>query len=413
MSCFLRLLLSTSVVASVVSCARSGGHKDPDTLTVLTESAPKNLDPRFTLDTQGVKIWRLIFAGLTRVGRDVAMEPDVATRWEILDGGRTYVFYLRPDVFFHDGTPLTSEDVAYTYSSILDPAVKSPFRGVFADRLARIETRGPHVIAFHMKKPIGTFLADVALGIVPKHRGADLKNFPQAPMGAGPWIFESWREGEEVRLRANPRYHDGAPKMAKLALRVVRNEVTRYLELKAGKADLVQNGLSPLYLRVIAGEPSLKVVRAPSILTTYLAFNLRDPFLKDVRVRRAIAHALDPNELIAQKLQGFARPATGLFAPLHWVYEGSVRRYPHDLALARQLLNFGITLDAMADECRPNFLCNYLYELAGHFARFYEACPVLKSEGAERATRLLLCELTGRVLKQGLEILGIETLEQM
>ena len=71
------------------------------------------------------------------------------------------------------------------------------------------------------------------------------------------------------------------------------------------------------------------------------------------------------------------------------------------------------SLDAVAEDYRPNFLCNYLYDLAGHFARFYEACPVLKAEGAERVTRLTLCELTARVLKQGLDVLGIEVLDQM
>ncbi|MFM8471341.1 MAG: arginine--tRNA ligase [Limisphaerales bacterium] len=86
---------------------------------------------------------------------------------------------------------------------------------------------------------------------------------------------------------------------------------------------------------------------------------------------------------------------------------------PEELALAKQLMNFGLVLEAVADECRPNFLCNYLYEVAGLFARFYESCPVLKSEGAERTTRLLLCDLTGRVLKQGLAALGIEVTEQM
>jgi arginyl-tRNA synthetase len=84
-----------------------------------------------------------------------------------------------------------------------------------------------------------------------------------------------------------------------------------------------------------------------------------------------------------------------------------------EIALARHLLNFGLTLEAVAEEYRPNFLCNYLYDLAGHFTSFYENCPVLKSEGATRATRLLLCDLTARVLKQGLECLGIETVEQM
>jgi arginyl-tRNA synthetase len=84
-----------------------------------------------------------------------------------------------------------------------------------------------------------------------------------------------------------------------------------------------------------------------------------------------------------------------------------------ELALAKHLLNFGLTLEAVAEDYRPNFLCNYLYDLAGHFARFYEACPVLKSEGIERATRLTLCDVTSRVLREGLDVLGIEVLEQM
>jgi arginyl-tRNA synthetase len=86
---------------------------------------------------------------------------------------------------------------------------------------------------------------------------------------------------------------------------------------------------------------------------------------------------------------------------------------PEEIALARHLLNFGLTLGAVAEEFRPNFLCNYLYELAGHFTTFYEKCPVLKSEGVTRESRLVLCDLTARVLKQGLEVLGIEMLEQM
>ena len=86
---------------------------------------------------------------------------------------------------------------------------------------------------------------------------------------------------------------------------------------------------------------------------------------------------------------------------------------PAEVALARHLLNFGMVLEAVAEEYRPNYLCNYLYELAGFFARFYENCPVLKAEASARASRLVLCDLTAKVLKQGLELLGIETLEQM
>jgi len=334
-----RLIASLFAVASAAACQGSASRSDPDTLHVVTEAAPKNLDPRFALDTQGVKIWRLIFAGLTRIGRDVSMQPDVAERWEVADGGRTYTFHLRKDVVFHDGKPLTSTDVVFTYTSILDEATRSPFAGVFKDRLASVEAVSPHTVVFRMKKPVGTFLSDVSLGIVPAHLGGDIKSFIKKPVGAGPYIFESWREGEEVVLRANPRYHDGAPKLPRLRVRVVRNEVTRYLELRGGKADLVQNGLSPLYLKVLAGEPSLQVVSAPSILTSYVAFNLRDPMLKDVRVRRAIALAIDREEIIRQKLQGFARLATGLLSPLHWAYTGDVAKYPYDVARSKQLLD--------------------------------------------------------------------------
>lgn len=94
--------------------------------------------------------------------------------------------------------------------------------------------------------------------------------------------------------------------------------------------------------------------------------------------------------------------------------DGAIRlQEAAELSLAKQLLNFGLVLDAVAEEYRPNFLCNYLYELAGHFTRFYEACPVLKAEPQVRAARLALADLTARVLKEGLEVLGIETLEQM
>jgi len=87
---------------------------------------------------------------------------------------------------------------------------------------------------------------------------------------------------------------------------------------------------------------------------------------------------------------------------------------PQEFALAKHLLNFGLVLEAAADEYRPNFICTYLFELAGHFTSFYENCPVLKADSAEmRNSRLVLCDLTARVLKQGLEVLGIEVLEQM
>jgi arginyl-tRNA synthetase len=112
------------------------------------------------------------------------------------------------------------------------------------------------------------------------------------------------------------------------------------------------------------------------------------------------------------RIRSIFRKGEGTFNIQHSTFNIELAA-PEEIALARHLLNFGITLEAVAEEYRPNFLCNYLYELAGHFTRFYENCPVLKSEGATRASRLVLCDLTAKVLKQGLNVLGIETLEQM
>src|SRR5207247_453346 len=112
------------------------------------------------------------------------------------------------------------------------------------------------------------------------------------------------------------------------------------------------------------------------------------------------------------RIRGIFRKG-GLESAECWVGSAELKlSAPEEIALASQLLNFGLVLEAVAEEYRPNFLCNYLYELAGHFTRFYESCPVLKAAEPERATRLALCDLTARVLKQGLEVLGLETTAQ-
>lgn len=133
-----------------------------------------------------------------------------------------------------------------------------------------------------------------------------------------------------------------------------------------------------------------------------LAFNGNTaPYLQYGYARiQSIFRKLDATESLAGTGEKASKPSLKLTAS-------------EEITLAKHLLNFGIVLEAVAEEYRPNYLCNYLYDLAGHFARFYEICPVLKAEGQDRTTRLALCDMTGRVLKQGLELLGIETPQKM
>jgi arginyl-tRNA synthetase len=112
------------------------------------------------------------------------------------------------------------------------------------------------------------------------------------------------------------------------------------------------------------------------------------------------------------RIRSIFRKAEGTFNIQHSTFNIQLAA-PEEIALAKHLLNFGLTLEAVAEEYRPNFLCNYLFELAGKFTTFYENCPVLKAEPTMRGSRLALCDLTAQVLKKGLETLGIETVEQM
>jgi arginyl-tRNA synthetase len=125
---------------------------------------------------------------------------------------------------------------------------------------------------------------------------------------------------------------------------------------------------------------------------------------------------LAPNGNTAPYLQYAYARIRSIFRKLEAEYQAPksiTLSHPSEMALGKQLLNFGLVLESVVEDYRPNFLCNYLYELAGGLARFYENCPVLKAEEPVRSSRLALCDLTGRVIKQGLELLGIETLEQM
>jgi arginyl-tRNA synthetase len=166
-----------------------------------------------------------------------------------------------------------------------------------------------------------------------------------------------------------------------------RNEIARVVGIGAVKyADLLPNRQSD-YVFSWDKMLALQGNTAPYLLYAY------------ARLRSIFRKAADPLSSVASAKED--RPSTLVLAA------------PEEITLAKHLLNFGQTLEAAADECRPNFLSNYLYELAGKFTSFYENCPVLKSEGATRESRLVLCDLTSQVLKQGLNTLGIETLEQM
>ncbi|HUO26438.1 MAG TPA: ABC transporter substrate-binding protein [Candidatus Aquilonibacter sp.] len=327
-------ILSFVLIALLLSCS---SRRDPKTLVMLIESSPTNLDPRIGLDAQSERIDSLIFDYLLSRGNNLNVTPSLAERWEIPDP-LTYIFHLRQGVRFHDGRRLTSRDVKWTLDSLVSGTIRSPRAGAYK-YVDHIEAPDDYTVVFHLKQPDASLLwnlSEGSVGIVPYGSGNEVTLHP---VGSGPFKFVSAETDKEVIVERNDHYWGEEPHVARVRFAVVPDETTRALELRKGSADATINALTPDTVATLARDPALAVESAPGTVLAYLGFNLRDPILKDVRVRQAIAYALDRKPMIEYLWRGLARPAQSVLPPQSWAYDGDVPHYDHNPAKARQLLD--------------------------------------------------------------------------
>ena len=358
-SFFTSLFLYFIASFSLGACS-SHSHPDPSSLTLVIESNPANLDPRFATDAQSQHIDGLLFSSLLERDNQMNFHGDLAESWNTPDP-LTYVFHLRRGIRFHDGRPLTSADVKATFEFILDPANHSPKRGGFR-MVTSIEAPDDATVIFHLKEPYASFTVNLirpAVGIVPANAAAE---FSRHPIGSGPFRFVSQAQDEEVLLERNPDYFRGAPQITHLRIRVVPDAIVRALELRKGSADLEVSSLAPDMVPVLARQPDLSVTQRPGTNFVYLGLNLEDPILSHREVRQALAFATDREALIRYLLHGEARVAPGILPPNHWAYEPNVTRYTLNTARAEKLLDsagfprrengyrFHLTLKTSTDE---------------------------------------------------------------
>ena len=322
------------ILLSLVSCSSKA---DPNTLVMVIESSPTNLDPRVGQDAQSERIDSLIFDYLLSRGENLDVTPGLAERWEVPDP-LTYTFHLRHGVKFHDGRPLTARDVKWTFDSLLSGKIRST-RGAAYHFVDRIEAPDDFTVIFHMKEPDAALLWNLtegAVGIVPSDSGAEMS---QHPIGSGPFKFVSAETDKEVIIERNDDYWGQKVKLARVRFTVVPDATTEALELRKGSGDIASNSLAPDTVLTLEREPFLAVEHGPGTEVQYLGFNLRDPILKDVRVRQAIAYALDRRPMIQYLWGGWAQPARSVLPTQSWAYNPHVESYEHDPAKARALLD--------------------------------------------------------------------------
>jgi peptide/nickel transport system substrate-binding protein len=321
-------------ILPVLSCS---AKPDPNTLVMIIESSPTNLDPRVGIDAQSERIDSLIFDDLLSRGDDLNVAPGLAERWEIPDP-LTYVFHLHHGVKFHDGRALTARDVKWTFDSLLQGRIRSTKAAVYKF-VDHIDAPDDATVIFHMKERDVTLLwnlSDGAIGIVPYGSGEEITRHP---MGSGPFKFVSAETDRDVIVERNDDYWGERAKLARVRFAVVPDATTQALELRKGSGDVAVNSLTPDTVLTLAREPNLAVERAPGTRLAYMGFNLRDPILKDARVRQAIAYALDRRPMIEYLWRGQAEQARSVLPTQSWAYSGDVPAYDHDLNKANQLLD--------------------------------------------------------------------------
>jgi peptide/nickel transport system substrate-binding protein len=327
-SLFFLLLLS--------SCARTV-QTEPGVVNFLIESMPTNLDPRIGTDGQSERIDSLIFDSLVELDDHRIPHGDLAESWETPDPV-TYVFHLRGGVKFHDGRPLTSADVKYTFDSIINGSVTTAKRGSL--RLVKsIEAPDAATVIFHLSEPNGGFLTDIcrpAFGVVPEGAGSDASNHP---VGTGPFRFVSAQQDDNVVLERNAAFFRAPPKIEQVRFRVVPEAVVRALELRKGSADLEMSSLAPDMIPVLRRQSSLEVTEEPGTNYSYIAFNFDNSILARREVREALALATNREEIVRYLYRGQAQLSDGPLPTNSWAYQPGIAHYDYDPQQAERLLD--------------------------------------------------------------------------
>ena len=313
----------------------------------------EQLDPRFVGDPYGLKVSRLIFASLVTIDpRTLEVIPDLAERIDVETPTR-YRAVLRDGLRFSDGSALDARDVRATFESVRDPDLGSRYARTY-DRVTRIETPDRRTVIFHLDEPHATFLTDLELPVMREEDRAHQVGGVDGPtpVGAGPYALIARTDGR-LELDRNPHWHRGTPTFPRVRLVVIRDDNTRALRLLAGAGDLAVDAIPPLLVPMFERDDRFEVRSAPGVGTTYLGFHTEAEPLDDVRVRRAIAHAVDRRTLVDVKLGGRAHLASGWVPPGHWAFAGDTPVHDYDPGRARALLDEAGLVDPDGDGPEP------------------------------------------------------------
>jgi peptide/nickel transport system substrate-binding protein len=334
----LKNLLIAAMFAATSLTASANFASAKDLLVVDFIAEPNSLDPHVQWNTDSFNVYRNIFDNL--LTRDDAGElaPQIATEWKYLSDAEVE-FKIRDDVKFHDGKPLTAEDVAFSIKRMIDPAFASPQLGQF-NQISDAVVKDPTTVVVTTKGPYPVLLAQLTkLSIVPKHvvEAVTKEEFNINPVGSGPYKFESWKRGVEVLVARNDEYWGKKGEFPKVAFRAVPDGSTRIANLQSGTTDLASNLDNDLAAQ-LEGSGLGKVLPVRGERIAYFSLNSQKAPLNDPRVRLAVAHAIDKQGIVDGILGGFDRPLSELTSPVSFGYVEGIEAPAYDPEKAKEIL---------------------------------------------------------------------------
>jgi peptide/nickel transport system substrate-binding protein len=315
-----------------------------DTLVEGTIGEPSNLIPMLASDSASFDVSNLIYNGLVKYDTDLKVIGDLAQSWDISKDGLVITFHLRKGVKWTDGVGFTADDVMFGYQTITNEKTPTAYSEDFK-QVKKAEVLDKYTFRVTYAKPFAPALTSWGnLVILPKHllEGKDITKSPltRDPVGMGPYKLTKWISGQELVLDSNYDYFEGRPYIDRFIYKIIPDSATMFLELQTGGVDMMS--LTPIQYTKQTNDAFFRdnfvKYRFPSFSYTYLGFNLKHPFFKDKRVRRAIAYAINKQEIVDVVLFGLGTVSTGPYVPHTWPYNPNVKRYDYNPEKAKELL---------------------------------------------------------------------------
>lgn len=347
------MLAACLIPAGCTHITASRGTPAGDVLRVGTAIAPNSFNPLLSSEAVENMLDQLVFDKLVKADTAGNLVPDLAVTVPSLENGGiskdglSVTYHLHRGVRWQDGAPFTSDDVRFSFDQVMNSRNNISSR-VGYDDVVRVDTPDPYTVIFHLKKPYGPIVATLFSSnigpedVLPAHllRGkSDLNNVPfnSAPVGTGPYRLTKWIRGDHIEFEANSSYFGGKPHIRKINVYIVPQENTIISELRTGELDWFYNASEASYedLKNISG---VRTVVSPQNSYRGMLINTEAPLVRDVRVRQAIAYAIDKKGIVARVTHGAIAAATEDLPSFLWAYNSAVKTYEYSPDKARALL---------------------------------------------------------------------------